>query len=95
MGKLLDSKRYIFMVNYTPLGRMVNCTRFYGYYCCKFYNDILIFTFLMGLLWGVGGLSYGLGIRYLGMSLGNSVVLGFCAAFGALVPSIYYNLNPT
>jgi L-rhamnose-H+ transport protein len=58
-------------------------------------NDIISFTFLMGLLWGVGGLSYGLGIRYLGMSLGNSVVLGFCAAFGALVPSIYYNLNPT
>lgn len=58
-------------------------------------NDILTFTFLMGLLWGVGGLSYGLGIRYLGMSLGNSVVLGFSAAFGAIVPSIYYNLNPT
>jgi L-rhamnose-H+ transport protein len=58
-------------------------------------NDILTFTFLMGLLWGVGGLSYGLGIRYLGMSLGNSVVLGFCAAFGAIVPSIYYNINPT
>ena len=58
-------------------------------------GQILYFTFVMGLLWGVGGLSYGLGIRYLGMSLGNSVVLGFCAAFGALVPSIYYNLNPT
>ena len=58
-------------------------------------NDILTFTFFMGLLWGVGGLSYGLGIRYLGMSLGNSVVLGFCAAFGAIVPSIYYNINPT
>ena len=29
------------------------------------------------------------------MSLGNSVVLGFCAAFGALVPSIYYNIVPT
>ncbi|MFY0626846.1 MAG: L-rhamnose/proton symporter RhaT [Reichenbachiella sp.] len=58
-------------------------------------GEILFFTLLMGLLWGVGGLSYGLGIRYLGMSLGNSVVLGFCAAFGALVPSIYYNLNPT
>jgi L-rhamnose-H+ transport protein len=29
------------------------------------------------------------------MSLGNSVVLGFCSAFGALVPSIYYNLVPT
>ena len=40
-------------------------------------NQILIFTFIMGLLWGVGGLSYGLGVRYLGMSLGNSVVLDF------------------
>ncbi len=58
-------------------------------------NQILFFTFFMGLLWGVGGLSYGLGVRYLGMSLGNSVVLGFCAAFGAIVPSIYYNINPT
>ncbi len=58
-------------------------------------SDILFFTFIMGLLWGVGGLSYGLGVRYLGMSLGNSVVLGFCAAFGAIVPSIYYNFVPT
>lgn len=58
-------------------------------------GQILFFTFLMGLLWGVGGLSYGLGVRYLGMSLGNSVVLGFCAAFGAIVPSIYYNIVPT
>ena len=57
-------------------------------------NAVIGFTFLMGLLWGVGGLSYGLGVRYLGMSLGNSVVLGFCAAFGAIVPSIYYNFKP-
>jgi L-rhamnose-H+ transport protein len=49
----------------------------------------------MGLLWGIGGLTYGLGVRYLGMSLGNSVVLGFCSAFGALVPAIYYDFNPT
>jgi L-rhamnose-H+ transport protein len=58
-------------------------------------SQILSITFLMGLLWGIGGLTYGLGVRYLGMSLGNSVVLGFCAAFGAIVPSIYYNFNPT
>lgn len=58
-------------------------------------STILFFTFLMGLLWGVGGLSYGLGVRYLGMSLGNSVVLGFCAAFGAIVPSVYYDMVPT
>lgn len=58
-------------------------------------SQILGFTFLMGLLWGIGGLTYGLGVRYLGMSLGNSIVLGFCAAFGAIVPSIYYNFNPS
>ncbi|MCP9769635.1 L-rhamnose/proton symporter RhaT [Lacihabitans sp. LS3-19] len=52
-------------------------------------------AFLMGLLWGIGGLTYGLGVRYLGMSLGNSVVLGFCSAFGSLVPAIYYDFNPT
>lgn len=52
------------------------------------------FTFLMGVLWGIGGLTYGLGIRYLGMSLGNSVILGYCAVFGALIPTIYYNYFP-
>ena len=57
-------------------------------------TDTLKYTFLFGILWGFGGLTYGLGVRYLGMSLGNSVVLGFCSAFGALVPSIYYDLYP-
>lgn len=57
--------------------------------------ETLQYTVLFGLLWGIGGLTYGLGVRYLGMSLGNSVVLGFCSAFGALVPSIYYSIVPT
>jgi L-rhamnose-H+ transport protein len=57
--------------------------------------SVIKWTLLFGLLWGIGGLTYGLGVRYLGMSLGNSVVLGFCSAFGALVPSIYYNFVPT
>lgn len=48
----------------------------------------------MGFTLEIGGLTYGLGVRYLGMSLGNSVVLGFCAAFGAVVPSIYYSIYP-
>jgi L-rhamnose-H+ transport protein len=48
----------------------------------------------MGVLWGIGGLTYGLGIRYLGMSLGNSVILGYCAAFGSLIPPIFYNYYP-
>ncbi|RUT72329.1 L-rhamnose/proton symporter RhaT [Flavobacterium cupreum] len=56
---------------------------------------IKAFTYAMGLIWGIGGLTYGLGVRYLGMSLGNSIILGFCSAFGALVPSVYYDLYPT
>jgi len=54
-----------------------------------------LWTYFWGILWGIGGLMYGLGMRYLGMSLGNSVLLGFTSAFGALLPSIYYNIHPT
>lgn len=57
-------------------------------------GSVIGWTYFMGVLWGIGGLTYGLGVRYLGMSLGNSVILGYCAAFGALIPSIYYNVFP-
>jgi L-rhamnose-H+ transport protein len=57
--------------------------------------DIIKWVVFFGVLWGIGGLTYGLGVRYLGMSLGNSVTLGFCSAFGALVPAIYYAFSPT
>jgi L-rhamnose-H+ transport protein len=58
------------------------------------HGSVRQFTYLMGVLWGIGGLTYGLGVRYLGMSLGNSVVLGFCSAFGALIPPVYYAVHP-
>lgn len=54
----------------------------------------LFYTYLFGLLWGIGGLTYGLGVRYLGVSLGSSIILGLCMVFGSLVPSIYYQLFP-
>src|SRR6187401_2711918 len=54
----------------------------------------LCFTFFFGLLWGIGGLTYGLGVRYLGVSLGSSIILGLCMVFGALIPSIYYDFSP-
>ncbi len=57
-------------------------------------NAVIGWTILFGVLWGIGGLTYGLGVRFLGMSLGNSVVLGFCSAFGSLVPPIFYNFVP-
>ncbi|MEI7533196.1 MAG: L-rhamnose/proton symporter RhaT [Verrucomicrobiae bacterium] len=45
-------------------------------------------TYLMGALWGLGGLTFGLTMRYLGMSLGMAIALGYCAAFGTLLPPI-------
>jgi L-rhamnose-H+ transport protein len=51
-------------------------------------------TYLMGLLWGIGGLTYGLGVRYLGVALGSSIILGLCSFFGALIPAVYYYFNP-
>jgi L-rhamnose-H+ transport protein len=41
------------------------------------------------VLWGFGGLTFGLTMRYLGMSLGMAMVLGYCAAFGTLMPPIF------
>ena len=48
----------------------------------------LIWTFIFGLLWGIGGLTFGLSMRYLGISLGYAVVLGFTAAFGTVIPPV-------
>jgi len=52
-------------------------------------GSTLGWTYLFGLLWGIGGMTFGLSLRYLGMSLGMSVVLGTCSIFGALVPLVY------
>jgi L-rhamnose-H+ transport protein len=49
----------------------------------------LFWTYFFGVLWGLGGLTFGLTMRYLGMSLGMAVALGFTAAFGTLMPPIF------
>lgn len=51
-------------------------------------------AYLFGVLWGIGGLTYGLGVRYLGVSLGSSIILGLCMVFGAIIPSVYYDFFP-
>lgn len=58
-------------------------------------GGILALTYFFGVLWGIGGLTYGLGVRYLGVSLGSSIILGISSVFGSLIPSIYYQFNPT
>ncbi|MFI3267893.1 MAG: L-rhamnose/proton symporter RhaT [Rikenellaceae bacterium] len=42
-----------------------------------------------GALWGIGGLTFGLSMRYLGVALGQSIALGTCSAFGTLLPAIF------
>ena len=42
-----------------------------------------------GAMWGVGGLTFGLSIRYLGIALGYAIALGFCTAFGTLMPPLF------
>jgi L-rhamnose-H+ transport protein len=57
-------------------------------------GKIIWLTYFFGLLWGIGGLTYGLGVRYLGVSLGSTIILGLCAVFGSIIPSVYYNFFP-
>ncbi|TAG70992.1 MAG: rhamnose/proton symporter RhaT, partial [Runella slithyformis] len=58
-------------------------------------SNVIFWTYLMGLLWGIGGLTFGLAMRYLGMSLGMSIALSLCSIFGALVPAIYRDFFTT
>lgn len=46
-----------------------------------------------GALWGIGGLTFGLSMRFLGVALGQSIALGTCAAFGTLFPAIMGDTN--
>jgi L-rhamnose-H+ transport protein len=54
----------------------------------------LWWTYFFGAMWGFGGLTFGLTMRYLGMSLGMGVALGYCAAFGTLIPPIFKAFMP-
>ncbi len=46
-------------------------------------------TILFGALWGVGGLTFGLSMRYLGVALGQSLALGTCSALGAILGPVF------
>jgi L-rhamnose-H+ transport protein len=52
--------------------------------------DAVLYAVAFGALWGVGGLTFGLAIRYLGIALGYAIALGLCTAFGTLVPPIFH-----
>jgi L-rhamnose-H+ transport protein len=49
-------------------------------------------TYFFGVLWGLGGLTFGLTMRYLGLSLGMAVALGYTAVFGTMAPPLFAGL---
>ncbi len=57
-------------------------------------GDVLFRTWLFGVLWGVGGLTFGLTMRYLGIALGYALALGLCAAFGTIIPPLFAGEMP-
>ena len=52
-------------------------------------NETLFWCYFFGLAWGFGALTFGLTMRYLGLSLGMAVALGLTTVFGTLIPPIY------
>jgi L-rhamnose-H+ transport protein len=52
-------------------------------------RDSIYYSYFWGCMWGVGGLTCGLSIRYLGFALGYPIVLGLCTVFGTLMPPIF------
>jgi len=48
----------------------------------------MVLAYLFGAMWGAGSLTFGLSMRFLGMALGMSIALGYCTAFGTLIPPL-------
>ncbi|MDR0988531.1 MAG: L-rhamnose/proton symporter RhaT [Prevotellaceae bacterium] len=57
-------------------------------------SSAILKTIFFGVLWGIGGLTFGLSMRYLGVALGQSIALGTCSAFGTLIPPLLPSLFP-
>lgn len=52
--------------------------------------NVRFWAYFFGAMWGIGGLTFGLTMRYLGIALGMAVALGYTAVFGTLVPPIFH-----
>ena len=67
-----------------------------GHSLCELYAGANSFnvwmTLFFGVLWGVGGLTFGLSMRYLGVALGQSIALGTCAGLGTIMGPVLRNV---
>src|SRR5712672_162644 len=50
----------------------------------------LFWAYTFGVLWGLGGLTFGLTMRYLGLSLGMAIALGLTTVIGTLGPPLFH-----
>ncbi len=67
-----------------------------GHCLCELFTEQNSFnismTILFGVLWGIGGLTFGLSMRYLGVALGQSIALGTCAGLGTIMGPVLLNI---
>jgi L-rhamnose-H+ transport protein len=52
-------------------------------------RETLFWCWFWGVMWGFGGLTFGLTMRYLGLSLGMAVALGLTTIIGTMGPPIF------
>ncbi len=63
-----------------------------GHTLCELFTsnpEASVWTLLAGVLWGIGGLTFGLSMRYLGVALGQSIALGTCAGLGTILAPLF------
>ena len=71
---------WLFAVIFVPHGQLMTIIN-------ESPSSAKMMAMFFGVLWGFGGLTFGLSLRYLGVALGQSIALGLCAAFGTLIPA--------
>jgi L-rhamnose-H+ transport protein len=77
---------FLFALIFVPEGELMPIIR-------ESPSSAKLMAMFFGMLWGFGGLTFGLSIRYLGIALGQSIALGLCAAFGTLIPPLVAGEN--
>ncbi len=63
-----------------------------GHSLCELYatdRTATLWALFFGVLWGIGGLTFGLSMRYLGVALGQSIALGTCAGLGTILTPLF------
>lgn len=49
-------------------------------------SKVIMTSLLLGFLWGIGGILFGMSVSYVGISITNGVVMGLAGGLGAIIP---------